>query len=143
MRVVVDTNILFSALLNSKSNIGNLLFLSGKRFSFYSCTHLRNEIQNNWDKLKTISGLSDKNLNDSLFVLYKRITFINEELIPDDIWHKATKLVQHIDPDDIPFIALTEFLNAVLWTGDKVLYKGLKARNYKRIIITSEMLSVS
>jgi predicted nucleic acid-binding protein len=34
MKIVVDTNIIFSALLNSNGNIGDLLFNSDKDFEF-------------------------------------------------------------------------------------------------------------
>lgn len=45
MKIVVDTNIIFSTLLNSSSNIGDLLFNSDKHFEFYSCSYMRYEIQ--------------------------------------------------------------------------------------------------
>lgn len=35
MKVVVDTNIVFSAILNSNGLIGELLFNSGNQFEFY------------------------------------------------------------------------------------------------------------
>jgi predicted nucleic acid-binding protein len=52
MKIVVDTNIIFSALLNSNSSIGDLLFNSGKHFEFYSCNYMRYEIQKHWERLK-------------------------------------------------------------------------------------------
>ena len=45
MKIVVDTNIIFSALLNSNSTIGDILFNSDKDFEFYSCAYMRFEIQ--------------------------------------------------------------------------------------------------
>lgn len=62
MKIIVDTNIIFSALLNSESNIGDLIFNSGSYFQFYSCNYMRYEIRKHWSKLKSISKLSDENL---------------------------------------------------------------------------------
>jgi predicted nucleic acid-binding protein len=64
MKIVVDTNIIFSALLNSNSTIGDILFNSDKHFEFYSCSYMRSEIQH-WERLKTISKLSEEQLQVS------------------------------------------------------------------------------
>ncbi len=55
MKIVVDTNIIFSALLNTNSTIGDLLFNSDKHFDFYSCSYMRYEI-------KKALGETQKNL---------------------------------------------------------------------------------
>lgn len=44
MKIVVDTNIIFSALLNSNGTIGDLIFNSDKTFELYSCSYMRYEI---------------------------------------------------------------------------------------------------
>ena len=58
MKIVVDTNIIFSSLLNSNGNIGNLLFNSEKYFEFYSCSYMTYEIQKHWERLRKISTLT-------------------------------------------------------------------------------------
>jgi predicted nucleic acid-binding protein len=60
VKVIVDTNVIFSALLNSNNSIGDLLFNSGKVFEFYSCNYMRFEINKHWVKLKRISKLSEE-----------------------------------------------------------------------------------
>jgi predicted nucleic acid-binding protein len=70
MKIVVDTNIIFSALLNSNSTIGDLLFNSDAYFEFYSCTYMRYEIQKHWERLKKFQNLqkaSSKFLTHRLF----------------------------------------------------------------------------
>jgi predicted nucleic acid-binding protein len=54
MKIIVDTNIVFSALLASNNTIGDLLFNSDKHFDFYSCSYMRYEIKKHWEKLKNI-----------------------------------------------------------------------------------------
>jgi len=44
-----------------------------------------------------------------------------------------------IDEDDTPFIALGIELNAKLWTGDKILSKGLAKKGVDLSITTEEL----
>lgn len=140
MKIILDTNIIFSALLNSNSSIGELIFDSENVFEFYSCDYMRFEIENHWDKLKKISKLTDKELHESLFRLFTKMQFVNEELISEEIWLKAENLTADIDIDDTDFVALTNYLKGVLWTGDKELYRGLKKKGFKKVISTPELL---
>ena len=142
MKIVVDTNIIFSTLLNSNSNIGDIIFNSGDIFEFYSCTYMRFEIQKNWERLKKISKLSEEQLQISYAQVLSKLNFINEEIIPLQTWLASEQLTKGIDMDDTDFVALTKFLRATLWTGDKVLYNGLKNLNFKRILNTIELLAL-
>ncbi len=139
MKIIVDTNIIFSGLLNSNSLIGELLINSRKSFEFYSCNHMRYEIQKHWEKLKKISKLSDRQLTDAQFQLFKRLKFVNEELIPKDVWETALTISKDIDIDDTDFVALTLYLKGSLWTGDKDLYNGLKGKNFETVFNTQDL----
>jgi predicted nucleic acid-binding protein len=139
MKVIVDTNIIFSALLNTNGTIGDLLFNSKGIFTFYSCNYMRFEIEKHWEKLKRISKLSDSQLDEARFRIFENIHFINEELIPPKTWLIAEKISTDIDIDDTDFIALTKYLKGYLWTGDKELYNGLKTKNFKRVFTTIEL----
>lgn len=142
MKIVVDTNIIFSALLNSDSTIGDLLFNSEKHFEFYSCSYMRYEIQKHWERLKKISKLSDKQLQVSYTQVLSKLKFINEEIIPEETWLASQEITKGIDIDDIDFVALTKFLKATLWTGDKMLCNGLKTLQFKRLLNTQELLEL-
>jgi|GEM_PF-1163491 len=92
MKIVVDTNIIFSALLNSNSTIGELIFNSDRLFEFYSCSYMRYEIRNHWEKLKKLSKLSklsEEQLQTSYQQLLISLKFINEEIIPTETWLAA------------------------------------------------------
>ncbi len=142
MRIIVDTNIIFSALLNSDGNIGDLLFNSGGVFDFYSCSYMRLEIQKHWQRLKQISGLDDERLEVSYIQVLSKLNFINEEIINSEIWVTAENLVKEIDIDDADFVALTLFLDGYLWTGDKVLYGGLRRSGFTQMFNTAELFNV-
>jgi predicted nucleic acid-binding protein len=142
MKIVVDTNIIFSTLLNSNSTIGDLLFNSDRHFEFYSCSYMRYEIQKHWEKLKKISKLSDKQLQVSYTQVLSKLKFINEEIIPVETWLASEEITKGIDIDDTDFVAMTKFLKATMWTGDKVLYNGLKKRGFKKLLNTTELLAL-
>lgn len=142
MKIVVDTNIIFSTLLNSNSTIGDLLFNSDKNFEFYSCNYMRFEIKKHWERLKKISKLSEEQLQVSYTQVLTKIKFVNEEIIPVETWLASEEITKGIDIDDTDFVALTKFLKATLWTGDKVLYKSLKKIGFKKILNTTEILAL-
>ena len=142
MKIVVDTNIIFSTLLNSNSNIGDLLFNSDKHFEFYSCSYMRYEIQKHWERLKKISKLSDEQLQVSYALVLSKLKFINEDIIPVETWLVSEQITKGIDIDDTDFVALTKFLKATLWTGDKILYNGLKKIDFKKLLNTTELLAL-
>ena len=141
-KIIVDTNIIFSCLLNSQGTIGDLIFNSENVFEFYSNQYMRFEIRKHWKKLLKISKLDDLELETANFKMLTKLTFINEELIPQSDWEKAEVLVADIDIDDTDFVALTRYLKASLWTGDKPLYEGLKTKRFRSVYNTQDMIKL-
>lgn len=141
-KIIVDTNIIFSCLLNSQGTIGDLIFNAENIFQFYSNQYMRFEIRKHWNKLLKISKLADDELQIAYDKLATKLTFINEELIPEKDWQKAESLVTDIDVDDTDFIALTRYLKGSLWTGDKPLYDGLKAKRFRTVYNTQDMIKI-
>lgn len=125
MRVVVDTNVAFSAILNSNSRIAQVLLQPKSKFNFYSTDILLEEINEHKEKLKFLSGLSKFEINKSIALISKKIKFIDVRFIPSRIIRYAEDLLVDIDLDDVEFVALTEHISGRLWTGDKVLLIGL------------------
>lgn len=140
-KIIVDTNIIFSCLLNSQGTIGDLIFNSEDVFEFYSNQYMRFEIRKHWSKLIKISKLTDLQLQTAYDKMLTKLTFINEELIPQKDWEKAEVLVADIDVDDTDFVALTRYLRGSLWTGDKPLYQGLKAKRFA-VYNTQDMIKL-
>lgn len=140
VKIIIDTNIIFSALVNSKGSIGDIIFNSEEIFEFYSCNYMRMEIEKHEKKLIKISKLSEIQLEESKDMLFSKINFINEELIPQKVWVKAENILIDIDADDIDFLALTMHLKGRLWTGDLKLFNGLRKNKYKSVYTTSELI---
>ena len=94
------------------------------------------------ERLKKISKLTQENLEISYTLVISKLKFINEEIIPAETWLASEQITKNIDIDDTDFVALTKFLKATLWTGDKILYRELKKLNLKRVINTAELLAL-
>jgi predicted nucleic acid-binding protein len=139
MKIIVDTNIVFSAILNTDGKIADILIDTGEYFQFYTSDYLRYELIKHHEKLKKFSGLTDNEIEDSTYRVSKYINFLNIEIIPNQIWKKAEAIVSDIDINDIDFVALTLFLRGTLWTGDKRLFNGLKSKYFKNVVNSSEL----
>jgi len=142
MNIVVDTNIVFSALINSRSIIPEIIVTPYSNFRFYTSEYLFDELEKHKNKLQKASKLSEKEINRAKAELFKYINTISLEIIPTEIWQQAKDLTFDIDPDDIPFVALSIYLDAYLWTGDKILYNGLQSKGFNKILLTPAMKNI-
>ena len=142
MKVVVDANIVFSAILNSYSKIGDVLINSKKQFDFIAPDFLRGEIKNHHTKLSKISGLSLAEIEESEYQIYKHISFISEEQIKTEHWLVAHKLVHDIDPKDTHYVAYSKQFKCKIWSGDKALIKGLTAKGFTNFITTDDLYNL-
>ena len=118
------------------------MFNSDKHFEFYSCSYMRYEIQKHWERLKKISKLSEEQLQVSYTLVLSKLKFINEDIIPVETWLASEQITKGIDLNDTDFVALTKFLKATLWTGDKILYRGLEKLGFKKVLNTTELLAL-
>ena len=138
MKVVVDTNIIFSALVRTKSAIGEII-INTENIRFFTSDYMHVELRNHYSKLKKASGLTDEDIAILQYKIFKNISSITFDIIPEQCWLEAKQLVSGIDMDDLPFVALALYLDAYLWTGDKILYNGLKTKGFEKIISTQEL----
>jgi len=141
MKLIVDTNIAFSAILNSTGNIAKILFHSGPKYEFYSCDFLKVEIALHRSKIQRLTKLTEGQVQELINLVYSKISFLDEQLLPKKDLQKAFDLIGDLDKKDLPFVALSIHLKAHLWTGDKAIYRALKKRDHRYIIDTSELLS--
>jgi predicted nucleic acid-binding protein len=138
MKVVLDSNILFSALISGKElyiDIFKSLDIYAPDFIFAELTKYEEHI------------IKKKKLEDefTLFVreLFSEITVIPKLAISAKSYEKAQALCSEIDPKDTAYLALSIELDIPLWTNDKKLYQGLMNKGYKNIIKTEEIISLT
>jgi predicted nucleic acid-binding protein len=137
MNIIVDTNLVFSGILNSSSKIARILTDKDSPFEFYSVGFLLLELSKHSQKLKSITKASDDEISFLVEFITSKIKFIDESTIPQNIIREAFELVKNVDEKDTLFVALTIQLDGILWTGDMKLYKGLVQNNFPNIISTT------
>jgi len=139
-KIVVDTNILFSFLLKKNEEIRKVLF--SEKIKIFTTYHLIIEIFRHKEKLLKYSQLSEVEIEEGLLLFLEKIIFIPWKEIPSDYKMKAYHILKHCDLKDIPFLALSLYIDAKLWTGDKNLCKFLKKAKLDICITTKEFLNL-
>lgn len=142
MRIVVDTNIVFSAIINGSGKIGDILFNSPNSFNFYSPEFMIDEISKYEPKLIKASKLPLQKFQESKQRVLSQIDLISEEVILQKNWEYAHQIMKDVDIYDTPFVALTLELNALLWTGDKKLINGINQLELDFCKTTEEILQI-
>ncbi|WP_373060443.1 PIN domain-containing protein [Zunongwangia sp. H14] len=138
-KIIVDSNIIFSALLNIDSRIGQMLINSKKHYDFYSPKYVRSEIFEHKEKIKKIAKLNNADFFEVYELVLQNVTILNHSILPIKNFKKAADLCKNVDSDDTLFVAFSEYLKADLWTGDKKLLIGLSKKGFKRTITTEEL----
>ncbi len=116
MNVVLDSNILFSALISGKEAYLEIL----RAVNAYAPDFIFQEIAKYEERIisKTKSKTAFK-----LFVrdLFSEITVIPKLAIAAASFEQAFLLCHDVDPKDTPYLALSIDLDFPLWTNDKKL----------------------
>ena len=137
MKLVVDSNIVFSALISARSiyleifeatdvYVPDFIFVEMARYE----TRIRQQTE----------------LEDALKLftqdLFANITVILNIAIASGSFMKAHSLCANIDPEDIPFVALSIDLDMPLWRNDKKLREGLRAKGYTSVVGSSDVFDL-
>ena len=142
MILIVDTNVVFSAILNERSRSAKILIQNHRHFSFYASDFLRSELKKLFPRIAEIGKKSISEIERIENLVTTHITFLDHELIPGDIVRSSYQLTKDVDPDDTIFIVLAVWLKGKLWSGDKKLLKGLKNKGFHEVITTEELLAL-
>ncbi len=103
--VIIDTNILFSALLSSETSLPDLLLKSRRQFFICELTII--ELFKHKQRIIKYSDLTEEEVTKSLYHLLRNLNVFNENLIQKHNWQKAYQLCKDVDEDDTPHVALT------------------------------------
>ena len=128
MKVVVDANILFSALLKTPNIYAETILLS--EHSFYSPKFVFVELFKYKEKIIKYAKLPENDVLELLYRLLKSIRMMEEDQISTYNLQQAYNLCEGVDLKDIPFVALTLDLDGKLWTKDDTLKKGLIKKGF-------------
>ena len=128
MKVITDTNKLFSAALSKNGKIAQTLFSDEYDFIVPHFTMV--ELFKYKDKLILLTKKSEVEVLEILYHILLQVNFYNEKSLSLTSRQTAYDLCKDIDPKDAVFVALSFELDAPLWTGDKKLKKGLVVKGF-------------
>ena len=137
MKIVLDSNVLFSALISGKDLYIDIF----RSLEIYTPDFIFIELSKYDERILKKTRLSEE---FSFFVkeLFSQITVIPKFVISKESYQKAFSLCNNIDPKDTPFVSLAIDLNLPLWTNDKKLIDGLLKKGFSKIVTTEEIFKL-
>jgi len=142
VKVIVDANIVFSAILNTNSKIADILFNSKGIIDFVAPDFLLTEISKYHRKISLASKLPIDEVLRVESKVIRPVQFISGYQIPESIWIKSEQIVLDIDPKDTAYLAFSFYFKCKIWTGDKELKAGLLRKGLKNVISTEELFQI-
>ncbi len=135
MNLVVDTNIVFAALIRD-STIRKIILSNA--LELISINFGKEEIRKYRDEILTRTQISEHELDILLEELFKRLLFISDFEISKHM-EEAKEIMDNIDPKDTPFIAAALVRKCSIWSDDSHFEKQdkikvLKTEDVMRII---------
>ncbi len=139
MIVIVDMNVLFSAIISPNGKIAKLLTDPALPIQRISCHYSFVELFKHQPKIVKYAKKSIGEVIDDLYTVLSSIQIYNEALIDEHHWQAAAQLTQGVDSFDVNYVALALYTDGWLWTGDKPLIAHLRSMGFDRVLNTSEL----
>lgn len=139
MIVISDANIIFSCFYKPNGAIATILKEEEKNIQFIAPDFLLEEVEEHLSEIMARTNISKIKARTLLKEFTKNITFYKMDDILDEYIEKAHKIVENIDPDDYPFVALHLEQGHKIWTCDIKLINGLLEEGYNICITTEEL----
>ena len=134
---VIDTNIIFSALL--KNSAARKIILSDT-FDLFVPEFLFTEIIKYEEVILKKAGMEKENLELLLLLLQSHVSVIPFKIFIDFL-EAAEEEMEKIDMNDAPFIALALKLKIPIWSNDLHFKKQRKVESFNTAEIISAFLS--
>lgn len=139
MIVISDANIIFSCFYKPNGAIATILKEEKKNIQFIAPDFLLEEVEEHLSEIMAKTNITKIKARALLKEFTKNITFYKLDDIPDEYIDKAHKIVENIDSDDYPFVALHLEQGHKIWTCDVKLINGLIEEGYDICITTHEL----
>ncbi|MBW2975991.1 PIN domain-containing protein [Candidatus Woesearchaeota archaeon] len=125
MNIVIDSNVLFSALI--RDSLTRKLLLEYRGFFLFPL-FIFEEMEKHKAELMKKSGMSREEFNQLLKLILQKVL-----AVPNEILHpyrkESLEIVRKIDSDDQIFIACAlAYPGSILWSDDKKLKKQSKVK---------------
>ncbi|MCD6318486.1 hypothetical protein J7M02_05415 [Candidatus Aerophobetes bacterium] len=136
MKIVLDSNIIFSALISGKEIYLDIL----RTNDVYIPDIVFSELNKYEARLIEKTKLKQPEFKMFVRMLFEAIIVIPKFAISIENWQNAHKICKDIDEKDTPFVALSLEFKIPLWTNDKKLMEGVKKKEFGNFITTQELL---
>lgn len=135
MRIVIDSNVLFSALIrNSKTR---KLILEYEGFFLFP-EYIFTEMQNHKQELLDKSGMNKTDFDKLLFLILRRVIIVSNKALKS-FKKESINIMKNIDIDDAVFIACAlAYEDSIVWSDDK----ALKKQNTVKVLNTKEIVEI-
>ncbi len=133
MKIVIDVNRILSALIRDSSTRKIIL---NSEFDFYFPEPSLHKIRKYKSYIFKKSGLTEEEYDKIIVTLFKYIKLVPTEEIEKN-WNEAKKIMEHIDPEDVVFIATAlSISDLVIWSDDRHFEKQdkIKVLNTKEVV---------
>jgi len=127
MKLVIDTNILFSALIAGGKT--REIIITGNQ-DLYAPEYTFTEIEKHQNEIKKKAKIDKPDLQLLINIILEQINIVPKPEFKSQL-PKAEKIIGEIDPDDIPFLALALHLDSDIWSDDKHFQKQEKVNAWK------------
>lgn len=142
MTILVDSNIIISACLESESELFKIITTAYSNLDFAAPHFALKEIINHQGEICRKTKKSLALFQDNLSFLLNFLFILPDEDLSYKNILEAESFTASIDIDDTIFIAFSMALDLLLWTGDLQLRKALKRKGFKNVIITKELKQI-
>lgn len=136
MKIVVDSNIIFSALISGKEIYLDIF----KKNDVYMPDIVFPELNKYESHLIRKTKLGQNEFKIFVQMLFEEVVVIPKFAISVENWQNAYILCKNVDEKDTPFIALSLELEIPLWTNDKALCEGIKNSGFDNFVTTEDLL---
>ena len=128
MKIILDVNVILSALIRDSTTRKIIL---NSQFDFYFSELSLHKIRKYKDYILEKSGLAEEEYDKIMATLFKYIKLVSTEEIEKN-WHEAKKIMEHIDKEDVVFIATAlSISDSVIWSDDGHFEKQDKVKIMK------------
>ncbi|MBI2653141.1 PIN domain-containing protein [Candidatus Woesearchaeota archaeon] len=128
MKIIVDVNIILSALIRDSTTRKIIL---NSEFDLYFPEPSLHKIRKYKNYILEKSGLSEEEYNKLMATLFKYVRLVPTEEIEKN-WSEAKKIMEHIDKEDVIFIATAlGIIDSVIWSDDGHFEKQDKVKVVK------------
>jgi len=135
MRIIVDTNIILSALIKQGKT---RTILTNPLHEFYTIEFAIQEIRKYKNLVVKKSGLTEEEFEIMLSLIMDNIKIIEKKQIKQKI-KEAKTIIEKTDPKDVPILASAlSTPNDGLWSDDK----HLKKQNTTKVYNTKEIIEM-